>query len=407
MPPMLTDLTIRKAKANGKTQRLFDAGGLYLEISPNGGKWWRLKFRHGGKEKRLSLGTYPEVSLVEARDKRAEHKKLLSAGVDPGQHRKAATAAGAERAANSFEVVAREWFAKQQVGWAPSHADKVIARLENDILPWLGSRPVAEITAPELLKHLDRIEKRGAVETAHRALQNCGQIFRYAIQTGRAERDPTYDLKGALTPHRTQQYAHVVEPAEIAVQLRKIHACKGTFPVLCALRLVPLLFARTGELRHMRWTDLDLEAGQWCYTVSKTRRQHIASLSSQAVAILTELKPLTGHHQYVFPGKGRDRKEPISSNAILQALRRAGISKEEQTIHGYRHTASVRLNEMSTWNTDAIEAALTHKMPGVRGVYAGRAQYLDERRRMMQAWADYLDALRTGTNVIPIKREVA
>lgn len=200
------------------------------------------------------------------------------------------------------------------------------------------------------------------------------------------------------------QYAHVVEPAQIGEQLRKIADCKATFPVQCALRLVPMLFARTGELRHMRWADLDLDAGQWCYTVSKTGRQHIAALPSQAVAILRDLQPLTRRHEFVFPGSGKDRSKPISSNAILQALRRAGIVKEDQTIHGYRHTASVRLNEMSLWNPDAIEAALTHRMPGVRGVYAGRAQYLDERQRMMQAFADYLDGLRAGGSVVSIRR---
>lgn len=399
----LTDIAIRNAKPTEKPRRLFDGGGLYLEISPAGGKLWRWKYRHAGKEKRLSIGIYPDVSLALARQRHAEARKLLAAGIDPSEQRKASKAAREEKAANAFEVVAREWFAKQKTQWADSHADKVIRRLENDLFPWIGSRPVSDIAAPELLKHLERIEQRGAVETAHRALQNFGQVARYAIRTGRADRDVSADLKGALTPWRPMQYAHVVEPDKIAVQLRKIADCTGTYPVLCALQLVPLLFARTGELRHMRWADLNLDAGQWCYTVSKTERQHIASLSSQAVAILRDLQPLTGRHEYAFPGSGKDRHKPISSNAILRALRRAGIDKEEQTVHGYRHTASVRLNEMSVWNPDAIEAALTHKMPGVRGVYAGRAPYLDERRRMMQAWADYLDELRTGSNVIPIR----
>lgn len=230
-------------------------------------------------------------------------------------------------------------------------------------------------------------------------------MARYAIRTGRAERDISGDLRGALMPCRPVHFAHVVEPAQIGEQLRKIADCKATFPVQCALRLVPMLFARTGELRLMRWADPDLDAGQWCYTVSKTGRQHIAALPLQAVAILCDLHPPTGQHEFAFPGNGKDRSKPISTNAILQALRRAGIDKEEQTIHGYRHTASVRLNEMSLWNSDAIEAALTHRMPGVRGVYAGRAQYLDERRRMMQAFADYLDDLRAGGSVVAIRRE--
>jgi integrase len=393
----LTDTTCRQTKPADKPTKLADGGGLYLLVNQTG-KYWRWDYRHAGKRKTLALGVYPETGLAKARERHQAARKILAEGIDPGEAKKADKRAAKLAAAHSFETIAREWFAKQKTQWAISHADKVIARLENDLFPWLGQRPIKEITAPELLVSLERIEQRGAIETAHRALQNYGQIERYAVQTGRLERGVSSDLRGALTPWRPVQYAHVVEPEQIAVQLRKIHDSTGTFPVMCALRLVPLLFARTGELRRMRWADLDLNAGQWCYTVSKTGRQHIACLPAQAVAILRDLHPLTGQHEFAFPGQGKDRGQPISGNAILQALRRAGIDKEEQTIHGYRHTASVRLNEMSLWNPDAIEAALTHKMPGVRGVYAGRAQYLEERRRMMQAWADYLDALRAGSN---------
>lgn len=408
--PILTDTVVRakthKDKSGNireKPYKLADGGGMYLLVN-QAGRYWRFDYRYIAKRRTLALGTYPDITLAQARERHLEARRLLANGVDPGEAKRTAKEGKKAAAANSLEAIAREWFAKQTTNWAASHADKVIARLENDLFPWLGARPIADITAPELLRCLTRIEQRGAIETAHRALQNFGQVARYAIQTGRAERDISSDLKGALTPWRRMQYAHVVEPGKLATQLRKIHDCTGTFPVMCALRLVPLLFARTGELRHMRWADINLDAGQWCYTVSKTGRQHIAALPSQAVAILRELHPLTGHHEYVFPGRGKKRSEPISSNAILQALRRAGIDKEEQTIHGYRHTASVRLNEMSRWNPDAIEAALTHKMPGTRGVYAGRAQYLDERRTMMQAWADYLGALKAGENVVPIVR---
>ncbi|WP_438860007.1 tyrosine-type recombinase/integrase [Achromobacter spanius] len=399
----LSDTACRQAKPADKPYKLSDGGGLYLLINKIG-KYWRWDYRHTGKRKTLAVGVYPDTGLAKARERHQDARKLLAEGIDPSAQRKADKQATALAAAHSFEAIAREWFAKQATQWAESHSDKVMARLERDLFPWLGPRPILEITAPELLKCLTRIEQRGAIETAHRALQNFGQVARYAVQTGRAERDVSHDLRGALTPWRPVQYAHVVEPEQIAVQLRKIYECAGTFPVICALRLVPMLFARTGELRHMRWADINLDAGQWCYTVSKTGRQHIASLSSQAVEILRELQPLTGHHEYVFPGSGKDRDQPISSNAILQALRRAGIDKEEQTVHGYRHTASVRLNEMGGWNPDAVEAALTHKMPGVRGVYAGRAQYLDERRKMMQAWSDYLDVLRVGINVVPLAR---
>lgn len=388
----LTDTVIRKAKPTIKSQRLYDGAGLYLEISPAGGKWWRWKYRFGGKEKRLSLGTYPDTGLADARERRDAARKLLAAGIDVGEHRKAAKAAGEAASASAFEVVAREWFGKQKVNWAPSHADKVIRRLERDLFPWLGRRPVPEISAPELLKHLERIEQRGAVETAHRALQTCGQVFRYAIRTGRAQRDPTTDLRGALTPWRPVAFTAAVTPEEITSVLRRIQGCTGGLVVCSALRLAPMLFCRPGELARMKWNELDLEAGQWRYLVSKTNRSHIAALPSQAVGILRDLQPLTGRREYVFPG-GRDSNKPMSANALLQAMRRSGIKKDEQTVHGFRHMASTRLNEMG-WNPDAIEAALTHRMPGVRGVYAGRAQYLEERKVMMQAWADYLDALR-------------
>lgn len=390
----LTDTAIRKAKPVDKTQRLFDGGGLYLEISPAGGKWWRWKYRFGGKEKRLSFGTYPDTSLADARERRDAARKLLAAGVDCGEHRKAAKAAGDAAAANSFEVVAREWFAKQEAKWADNHSEKVIRRLERDIFPWMGKRPVSEITATELLKHLERIEQRGAIETAHRALQTCGQVFRYAVRTGRAGGDPTGALKGALTPWRPMPFAAATTPDEATVVIRKIGNSTSRPVVRSALRLAPLIFTRPGELARMKWAELDLEAGQWRYFVTKTNRWHIAALPKQAVEILRDLEPLTGRGEYVFPG-GRDPRKHMSGNAILVAARRCGIEKDESTIHGFRHMASTMLNEMSRWNSDAIEAALTHKMPGVRGVY-NQAQYLGERRQMAQVWADFVDELREG-----------
>jgi integrase len=391
---MLTDKTIRAIKPTHKTQRIFDGGGLYLEISPTGGKWWRWKYRFGGKEKRLSLGVYPDTSLADARERRDAGRKLLAAGVDFGEHRKAAKATGAAAAASSFEVVTREWFAKQKSQWAENHADKVIRRFERDIFPWMGKRPIAEITAPELLKHLERIEQRGAVETAHRALQTCGQVFRYAVRTGRAEGDPTGALKGALTPWRPMQFAAATTPEEAAVVIRKISGSTSRPTVRSALRLCPYLFTRPGELARMKWTELHLDGCQWRYFVTKTNRWHIAALPTQAVEILRDLQPLTGRGEYVFPG-GRDPRKHMSGNAILVAARRCGIEKDESTIHGFRHMASTLLNEMNRWNPDAIEAALTHKMPGVRGIY-NQSQYLDQRRKMAQAWADYIDELREG-----------
>lgn len=406
----LTDTAIRKVKRpapGDKPLELRDGNGLYLEVPLRHAMRWRYDYRRPVTKKRntLSLGTYPEVSLAVARERHAEARRQLAAGIDPGEQRKAVKIAGEAAAANSFEVVGREWFAKQKTGWSDSYAIKVIRRLESDIFPWLGSRPIAGITAPELLKHLERIEERGAIETAHRALQTCGAVFRYAIRTGRAESDPTGALKGALTPWRPMPFAAATTAAEATIVLQKIQRCTSRPVVRSALRLAPLVFSRPGELVRMRWDELDLDAGQWRYFVTKTKRTHIAALSTQAVEILHDLQPLTGRGEYVFPG-GRDRRKHMSANAILVAARRSGIEKDESTIHGFRHMASTLLNEAGIWNPDAIEAALTHKMPGVRGVY-NQAQYLDERKMMMQAWADYLDQLRCDTVPTLFKRQAA
>lgn len=390
----LTDTAIRRTKCLATPQKLRDGNGLYLLLRPDGARWWRYDYRRPvtGKRNTLSFGTYPEVSLADAREKLAEARRLLAAKIDPGEQRKAVKAAGEAAAANSFEVVAREWFAKQQKEWGTQYADKIIRRLQSDIFPWIGSSPIAAITAPELLKHLERIEQRGAIETAHRALQTCGAIFRYAVRTGRAEGDPTGALKGALTPWRSMPFAAATTPEEATTVLRKIDISTSRPVVRSALRLAPLLFARPGELVRMRWAELDFDAGQWRYFVTKTKRIHIAALSTQAIEILRDLHPLTGRGEFVFPG-GRDPRKHMSGNAILVAARRCGIEKEESTIHGFRHMASTLLNEMGHWNPDAIESSLTHKMPGVRGIY-NQAQYLEERRKMMQAWGDYILALK-------------
>lgn len=395
----LTPSQVQNSKPQAEQYKLRDGGGLYLLVKPDGSKGWRFDYRrpNGDKRNTLSLGTYPEVALKRAREKHLEARTLLADRIDPSDVRQAEK----ESRATTFEAVAREWFAKQKTLWAKGHADKIIRRLERDIFPWMGERPIAVITAPELLRHLERIERRGAVETAHRALQTCGQVFRFAIRQGQAERDPSGDLKGALTPWRPVNFASATTPAEITPVLRKIHDYTGGAIVRTALLLAPLLFARPGELAAMKWADLNLEAAEWRYIVPKTKRAHIAALSTQAVELLRDLQPLTGRGEYVFPG-ARDRKKPMSGNALLQAMRRTGIGKKEMTVHGFRHMASTRLNEMG-WSADAIEAALTHRMPGVRGVY-NSAQYLDERRKMTQAWANYLDDLRSGTNVVPIRR---
>lgn len=320
----LTDTAIRNAKPGEKPIRLFDERGLYLELSPTGGRWWRLKYRFAGKEKRLSLGVYPDVSLKDARDRRDGARKLLADGVDPSENRKAAKSARANQAANSFEVVAREWFAKYSTRWATNHGGRIIQRFERDIFPWIGERPIAEITAPELLTVVRRIESRGALETAHRALGNCGQVFRYAVATGRAERDPSVDLRGALPPTKSEHFAATTEPKQVAEILRAMEGYEGTLTVRCALRLAPLVFVRPGELRKAEWADINLDAAEWRYIVTKTNTPHIVPLSRQAVDILRELQPLTGGGRFVFPS-ARSNARPMSDNAILAAMRCMGI----------------------------------------------------------------------------------
>lgn len=402
----LTDVSVRKAKPSDKTQRLFDGGGLYLEISPAGGKWWRWKYRFAGKEKRLSFGTYPDTGLADARDKRDAARKLLASGADPGEHRKAAKAAGLEKAANSFEVVAREWFAKQSGSWVKSHADKVLLRLENDVFPWLGKRPVADITAKELLAVGDRIVDRGAVDSAHRALQTCGQVFRYAIATGRAERNPVPDLRGALPPVKQTHLAAITDPAKVGGLLRAIDGYSGSFVTRCALRLAPLVFVRPGELRHAEWAEIDLDKAEWNIPAEKMkmREPHLVPLSTQSVAILTELQALAGRGRYVFPS-ARSPRRPMSDNAVLSALRRMGFEKDEMSGHGFRAMARTILDETLGFRPEYIEHQLAHAVRDPNGRAYNRTAHLIERRKMMQAWADYLETLRADTgSVVAFKR---
>ena len=401
----LTDTKIRTTKAAGKPKRLFDGGGLYLEVSPKGGKWWRLKYRFGGKEKRLSLGVYPDVTLKDARQRREAARKLLANQVDPSAHRKAEKAAARESGANSFEVIAREWYGKHATNWVPRHADRIIRRLERDIFPWIGGSPIAELTAPKLLDVVRRIEQRGALETAHRTLQNCGQVFRYAVATGRAERDPSGDLRGALPPVKGEHFAAVTEPEKLAGILRALDSYEGTLVVRCALRLAPLVFVRPGELRHAQWADIDLDAAAWRYTVTKTGTQHIVPLSKQSVAILVELKPVTGRGRYVFPSARHPKGDrPMSDNAVLAALRRMGIGKEEMSVHGFRAAARTILDEVLGFPPHLIEHQLAHAVRDPLGRAYNRTAHLPERRKMMQDWADYLDKLKAGAEIIPLNR---
>lgn len=402
----LTDAGIRKAKPTDKPQKLADGGGLYLLLNASGSKWWRFKYRFEGKEKLLSLGTYPETSLADARARRDTARKQLQAGINPSVHRKAEKAAGVERAANSFAVIAEEWLAKQSGKMAAATFEKARWTFDTLVNPWIGSRPIAEIDAPEMLKLLQRIEERGAHETAHRTKQRCGQIFRYAIATGRAKHDPTADLKGALTPVAVQHRAAITDPAKVGDLLRAIDGYSGGLIVRSALKLAPLLFVRPGELRQAEWTEFDLDNAHWRIPARKMkmREEHIVPLPSQAVTVLRELQPLTSRSQYVFPGE-RSSKRPMSDAAINAALRRMGFDKDTMTGHGFRAMASTCLNEMG-WSSDVIERQLAHaERNKVRAAY-NRASYLTERRKMMQTWANYLDGLRVG-NVVAINRKKA
>lgn len=399
----LTDTAVRNAKPELKPRKLADEKGLFLLIHSNGSKYWRLKYRFGGKEKLLALGLYPDVSLAQARQRRDDARKLLANQVDPSVYKQEAKRASREMALNSFEAVGREWYAKHSPNWAASHGSKIIRRLERDIFPWIGSWPIMDITPHVLLTTLRRIESRGALETAHRALQNCSQVFRYAVATGRAERDPSVDLRGALPPTKGRHHASITDPTAIGDLMRLLDGYRGSFVTKCALQLAPLLFVRPGELRHAEWFEIDLEKGEWRIPGEKMKMRavHIVPLCVQAVQVLRELQALTGDKKYVFPGV-RTPNRPMSENTVNAALRRLGYAKEELTGHGFRSMASTLLNEHG-WNRDAIERQLAHaERDSVRAAY-NYAEHLVERRKMMQEWADYLDGLKTGAKILTFK----
>lgn len=416
----LTDLEVKRANATEKAAKLADGSGMYLLVQPDsvkinekkkrvivpGAKYWRLDYRFAGKRKTLALGVYPDVSLSEARGRREAARKLLANGVDPGDIKKARKTASVALTENSFEIVAREWFLKHEPNWKENHSNKIIRRLEMDIFPWIGARPAGEILAPELLATIRRIESRGALETAHRALANCGQIFRYAVATGRAQRNPAADLRGALPPAKGGHFASITDPKAIGELLRDLDGYQGALVTRCALRLSPLVFLRPGELRKAEWAEIDLDKAEWRIPAARMKMNalHIVPLSDQAVAILREIQPLTGAGKYVFPGARTDTR-PMSENAVLAALRRMGYTTDEMTGHGFRSMASTLLNEQG-FNRDAIERQLAHaERDGVRAAY-NYAEYLPDRKRMMQAWADYLGGLAKGADVIPLHGRV-
>jgi len=401
----LTDTAIRNAKPGPKPQRLFDGGGLYLEVAPSGGKWWRFKYRFGGKEKRFSLGVYPDVSLKDAREKRIEARKLLAAGVDPAAARKSEKAEQ-QADAETFELVARQWHEKFTPTWTPGHAARIMTALEKDAFPWIGSKPIRELTPPEVLAVARRVESRGALETAHRLVGMIGMACRYAVACGMAESDPTASLKGALPPSSVQHHASITRPEEVGQLLRAIEGYSGSFTVQSALRFLPHVFVRPGELRFAEWSEFDLEDDSPLWTIPaermKMRDKHIIPLSRQTLGILKELRPLTGSGSYVFPSE-RTQTRPISANTLNAALRRMGYAKDQMTAHGFRSLASTTLNELG-WPADAIERQLAHaERNKVRASY-NFAQHIAKRREMMQAWSDFLDRLRDEKKVVPLFR---
>lgn len=399
--------TLKAIRPGDTRRRLSDGAGLYLLLFVKGGSHgWRLDYTFGGRRKTLSLGTYPATSLSSARQKAEAARQLVNAGTDPSEARQQQKTSVAKQrqieklvdaglpVPESFEAVAREWYAKHQPSWAASHADKIIRRLERDVFPWLGSKPIQAIKPPELLQVLKRVEARGAIETTHRVQQNCGQVFRYAVAIGLIESDPSRDLRGALPSWRPEHYPTLTDARRVGQLLRDIDAYEGGFITRCAMRLSPLLFVRPGELRRADWQEIDLEAAEWRIPASKMkgRVMHIVPLATQALAVLRELKPLTGPRGWVFPGN-RTNGEPMSENTVNAALRRLGYDRATMTAHGFRGMASTMLHELG-WTSDVIERQLSHtERNSVKAAY-NHAEHLPERRRMMQSWADFLDSLR-------------
>lgn len=417
MPKRIAPLTatqVEKSKPQDKEYKLFDGGGLFLLITPSGGKLWYLKYRFAGREGKLSFGAYPAVSLAEARQRREDAKKLLANGVDPGAVKKARKAAQTATVENSFEVIAREWHEKFKSQWSQSHSKTTLSRLEKNIFPWIGARPISELEPMDVLEVLRRMEARGVLESAKRMKIACGQIFRYGVATGRCKRDPTADLKGAIAPPQTRNMAALIKPADVAHLLRAIDEYKGSFVVKCALQLASLWFCRPGELRHTQWDEIDFEKTELNIPIERmklptpTKRKnkgqfHCIPLSRQSISILKELHPLTGHSKYVFPSI-RTNLKPMSEATVLNALRRMGYEKDEMSGHGFRAMARTMIRQELHVESEYIELQLAHATKSPNGTAYDRVSFLPERRKMMQQWADYLDGLKQGAKVIPIRQ---
>lgn len=390
----LSDLQVKNAKPRSTDYKLSDGYGLHLLVTHTGGKLWRFQYRFDGKQKGLALGAYPEISLGDARQRRDEARKQLANDIDPSAARRLKKEEDVV-AGSTFELVAREWFEKNMPVWSKSHQETVKSRLERFVFPLIGSRPISELKAPDILAMLRPIEARGVIETTHRCKTYCGQVFRYAVATGRVDRDPTSDLKGALQKKNGKHHAAITDPKELAALLRAIDDFGGTFVVKCALQLAPHLFIRPGELQKAKWSEFDLDVGEWRFFITKTKTNHVVPLARQAIEILKGLHRVTGDSEYLFPSlRGNDR--PMSNVAMLAALRRMGYSKEEMTVHGFRATARTILDEVLGFRPDFIEHQLAHAVRDPLGRAYNRTAHLEERRKMMQVWADYLDKIKVS-----------
>lgn len=391
----LTDSFLRNAKPGAADQKHSDGGGLYiLIVAKTGAKLWRLAYRFNGKQKTLSIGSYPLVSLREARERREDAKKLLLDGIDPGAQKQAVKASRAAEAANSFEAIAREWHSTYTGGLTEKHQAKIMYRLEKLLFPCIGGKPIAQLEAQDILIPVREAERQGHNETAHRLVQLVGQVFRFAIATGRAKHNIAADLKDALRPVKVKHRSTIIDPKRIGALLRAIDGYEGHFSSHFALRLAPLVFLRPGELRQGEWAELNLDAKEWRIPAERMKmpEMHIVPLADQAVAILRDLRRYSGQSRFLFPSVRTDSR-PISDVTLLAALRRLGYTKEEMCTHGFRGMASTLLNEQG-YNRDWIERQLAHaERDGVRAAY-NYAEYLPERRRMMQEWADHLDSLK-------------
>ena len=429
-PSTLTDKAIRaalaQARKDGAPARLADGDGLRLDVQPTGKGWWRMRYRHEGKEGMLSLGTYPEISLAQARERRFETRRKLALGQNPSAERKIVKAevkrkqederraASGEALEGSFQAVALAWYAVQSSKWSSSYGEKVLARLKADVFPFIGTRPVSELMPPELLRVFEGIQARGALETAHRARAECSQVFRYAVIKGLVKSDPCRDLAGALATPTVRHFSAVTDPAQLAELLRACEGYTGTPVVRAALKLAPMLFVRPGEVRCARWEEFDLSGATWSIPAARMKRNrhdklngapHLVPLPLQAVEALTALRPRTEATGWVFPGE-RKRDKPISDNTVNAALRGLGFGKEIATGHGFRATARTMLAERLGQPEAVIEAQLAHSVPDALGRAYNRTQWVDMRRTMMQVWADYLDGLRKGDALLMTDRTV-